>query len=120
MTTHSIAPRRLWFGLVAAPLAWIVQGLCGWLFGSRVCTQMSIGGARTVLGVLSVVAIATALGGIVVGLANWRTATREQIAAEDRVEFMSLGGLLVSSVFLLGIFWASLNAVFVNVCGGIR
>lgn len=115
-----IEPRRLWFGLLAAPFAWSVQGLLGWFFGARICTQMSIGSVRTIVGLIGIVALAVAVGGLLVGIGNWRVAVREERVAEDRVEFMSLGGVLVSGAFVLGTFWGALNAVFINVCGGAR
>jgi hypothetical protein len=119
MTTR-ITPHRLWIGLVAAPLAWAVQGLLGWFFGARVCGSMSIGAVRLTVGLVGVAALLVALGGIAVGLENWRVATAGPRPAADRVEFMSFGGLLVSCVFVVAIGWAALNAVLVNGCGGMR
>ncbi len=115
-----IAPGRLWFGLLAAPAAWSVQGLLGWFFGARICTEMSIGGVRTVVGLIGIAAIAVSVVALAVGIGNWRTATAETDAAENRIEFMSLGGVLVSGAFILATFWATLNAVFISVCGGVR
>jgi hypothetical protein len=119
MTTR-IAPARLWFGLVAAPAAWAVDGLLGWFFGAQICTAMSIATVRIIVGVLGLAALAVAAAGLSVGVANWRVAAGEPRPAADRVEFMSLGGVLVSTAFVIGIFWAALNPLFIGVCGGMR
>jgi hypothetical protein len=119
MTAH-VTPSRLWIGLLAAPVAWSVQGLLGWFFGARVCTSMSIGAVRLTVGLIGVAALVVAVGGFTVGLENWRTASADPRPAADRVEFMSLGGLLVSSTFLVAIVWACLNALLLNGCGGMR
>jgi len=118
--TTSVSPHRLWIGLLAAPLAWTLQGLLGWFVGARVCTSMSIGAVRLSVGIIGVIALAIAVAGFAVGLENWRTANAASRPAADRVEFMSLGGLLVSSTFLVAIGWATLSAVLVSGCGGMR
>lgn len=118
--TTAIAPRRLWFGLIGAPAAWIFQGTVGWGVGARICTELSIAAVRWTLGIFSLAMLAVALGGLAVGLSNWRTATVHAHAAGDRVEFMAFAGLLVSAVFTLAICWAGLNAIFINTCGGMR
>ena len=118
------APRGAWFALLAGPAAWSLQGLFGWFFGARVCAALPLPGVRLVLGAASLIALAVAAGGALVG---WRNLQQESggtallgTDANERVEFMSLAGLLVSSAFVLGIFWAGLSAVFVNVCGYVR
>jgi hypothetical protein len=118
------APRGAWFALLAGPAAWSLQGLFGWFFGARVCAALPLPGVRLVLGAASLIALAVAAGGALVG---WRNFQQESggtallgADANERVEFMSLAGLLVSSAFVLGIFWAGLSAVLVNVCGYVR
>jgi len=124
MTTTGIDTRALWFGLVAAPLAWTTQGLLGWFFGARVCASMTPGSVRVTLGIISLIALAIAIAGIGAGLRNWRRASDapHPVHAEawDRVEFMALGGVLVSSAFTLGIFWAGLSSAFLFTCGRVR
>ncbi len=118
--TVDVSPGRLWFGLLAAPAAWVVQGLCGWALGARICQNLPVGRVRLIVGLASLGALAVAIAAVAVGLNTWRRARTETRAAEDRVEFMSFGGVLVSTAFTVGIFWASLNAVFVRVCGESR
>jgi hypothetical protein len=114
----------LWFGILVGPAAWMVQELLGWFFGERVCGAMSIAGVRTTLAVISVAALAAAVAGAMTGWRNLRRATAGgrplQTEGADRVEFMSMAGVLVSSVFALGIVWASLPAVMLNQCGHTR
>ncbi len=118
--TETVAPERLWFGLLAAPAAWAIDGLVGWFFGARICTAMSIGAVRVTVGVLSLAALLVAAWGWIVGYDAWRRVASEPRPAGDRVEFMALGGVLVSTAFVVGLFWAALNAVFIDVCGGMR
>lgn len=118
------APGGAWFSLLAAPVAWSLQELFGWYFGARVCAALPLGGVRVVLGAASLVALAVSVWGALVG---WRNLQRTSggttllgTDANERVEFMSLAGLLVSSVFVLGIFWAGLSTVVLDVCGYVR
>jgi hypothetical protein len=120
MRITSIHPPRLWFGLLGAPAAWIVQGLAGWFVGARICTQMSIGAVRIVGGAVGLAAVAVAGAGIVVGRDNWRRTTTRERPTADRIEFLTVGGLFVSVSFAVGILWALLNSVLLNVCGGMR
>ena len=107
----TIDRRALWFGLLAAPAAWTIQGLLGWWAGERICGDLSIAGVRGL----------TALGSM------WRawlttTSAPHPIHAEawDRVEFMALGGFLVSSAFTLGIIWGALPSLMLSACGRAR
>jgi hypothetical protein len=118
------APRGAWFALLAGPAAWSLQGLFGWFFGARVCAALPLPGVRLVLGAASLIALAVAAGGALVG---WRNFQQESggtallgADANERVEFMSLAGLLDSSAVVVGFFWAGLSAVLVNVCGYVR
>lgn len=118
--TTAIAPRRLWFGLLAGPGAWAVQHFLGWFFGARICAGMSIAAVRTVLGGIGIAALVCAAAGLMVGMQNLQAVRAGERPQEGRVEFMSLGGVLVSTAFVVGIVWAGLNAIFINVCGGMR
>jgi hypothetical protein len=112
---------RLWFGVLAAPAAWIAQGALGWFFGYRVCTSMSIASVRTTLGVISVLAIAVTIAGLITGWRNYRQfGGGIGIEACDRVAFMSLAGVFVSAAFLVGSIWAGLTPVLLDNCGGMR
>jgi len=116
-----VSEGRLWFGILAAPAAWIAQGALGWFFGYRICTSMSIASVRTTLGVISVLAIAVTVVGLITGWRNYRQSDGDVgVDAWDRVAFMSLAGVFVSAAFLVGAIWAGLTPVFLDSCGGMR
>jgi hypothetical protein len=116
--------RGLWFALLAPPAAWAVQGLLGWFFGERTCGGMTPASVRWTLFAISLLAFLVALAGITRGWSRWRarTTARDVMVTEaaDRVEFMALGGFLVSSVFAVAIFWGGLSSAFLFDCGHIR
>jgi hypothetical protein len=111
---------RLWFALLAAPAAWAIAGLAGWGVGSRICTSMSIGSVRLVLGAISAVALAVAVAGLFVAAGNWRITSMAPDVAGDRMAFMAAGGAFVSVAFVIGLIWFGLNTVLVDTCGGMR
>jgi hypothetical protein len=119
-----LPPGRLWTGVLLAPAAWIAQGSLGWYFGYQACAGLTPPSARVALGVLSIVTLALAVAGLWIAWGNWGQTTSErhigQVKAMDRVEFMSAGGVLVSTVFAIGIAWAGLSALLLHECGGMR
>ena len=119
-----VPPARLWTGVLLAPAAWIAQGALGWYFGYEACDALTAGGARAAIAALSIVAFALALGGWWVAWMNWGRTTADRhpsnVKGWDRVEFMSAAGVLVSTVFAIGIAWAALSGVLLHECGGMR
>ncbi|MGE3958373.1 MAG: hypothetical protein AB7H96_16800 [Vicinamibacterales bacterium] len=112
---------RLWFGLLAAPAAWVAQGALGWFFGERICTAMSVGTVRLVIGAVSIAALAIVGAALLTGWRSWQASTdRTGIEGWDRVTFMAMGGVLVSASFLVGTLWAGLSPMFIDACGGMR
>jgi hypothetical protein len=114
-------------GLLIAPLTWLVAELVGYYFAARSCDP--VGGvpfmgtahaSTTHLIIEGCAAIIAAVGGAI-ALTNWR-ATRElgnpgDPPALGRARFMSLTGLVVSGVMLLGIILFGLPGFVVNACG---
>jgi hypothetical protein len=115
-----VSPARLWFALAAAPVAWIAEGLFGWFFGARICTAFSIPTVRLLIGGFSLVMLGTAVSGLVIGVRSWRAAREVPRPPADRVEFMAIGGVLVSAAFVVGIFWSGITAAVLDVCGWMR
>ncbi len=115
---------RLWAGVLLAPAAWIAQGSLGWYFGYEACGGLTIPVARTVLTILSLIALSVAMAGGLIAWSSWGRVVPERhpgdIKGSDRVEYMAAGGVLVSSVFAIAIVWGGLTAAFVNACGGMR
>lgn len=118
--TRTITPTRLWFGLLAAPSAWVFQGLAGWFFGARICGQSSIGTVRAAVGAIGALAVAWSLVSLSVSLGTWREVRDAGRSPEDRTGFMAFSGVFVSTAFAVGTFWAALNAIFIDVCGSMR
>ena len=111
---------RLWFPMIAPAAAWAAEGLFGWWAGAQICTSMSISGVRASVTIVSLVMLTVAVAALVMALSNWRESGARSHAESDRIEFISLGGVLVSSAFVVGIAWSGLSAAMLNVCGGMR
>ena len=120
----TIDRRVLWFTLVAAPVAWTIQGLLGWWAGERICADLSVGGARGLTALVSMLALIVALLSVATAWRVWGMASSgpHAIHAEawDRVEFMALSGLFISSAFTLGIIWGALPSLMLSACGRVR
>src|SRR5215831_19793138 len=64
-------PSRLWMGVLLAPAAWIAQGGLGWWIGYLPCTTMNTSTARVLLAVMSAVALAIGMTGLVIAWTSW-------------------------------------------------
>ena len=124
MNGTTVDGKSLWYGIVAPPSAWAIQEWLGWFFGERTCTSMTPPSVRWVLLGITVLAFLVAAVGIMRGWHTWRAQSDVEspmrTAARDRMEFMALGGFLVSTVFALAIGWAGLSTAFLSDCGRIR
>jgi hypothetical protein len=109
-----------WFGLVAAPSAWIAQGLFGWWMGARICAPSSILEVRAVLGAAGVVAMIIASLGLAASLREYRAGGTAHPSHGESRALLAFGGVFVSAAFCLGILWAMLSAAFIDVCGAMR
>jgi hypothetical protein len=76
-----VALARLWFGLVAGPLAWTIAELLGYLLVARRCDQWRVGlgsyavsSARWASGVLTMLALAATAAALVVAWRAYRSA----------------------------------------------
>ncbi len=122
-----ISPGWLWFGVVAAPIAWAVQGLFGWYFGGADCVNGSMAGGGSLQvaeTLISIGAAIVAIVGIVHGWRDWGRSgepTRLEAAnGRTRTQYVAAAGALVSSIFLIAIIWAGIGGVIVNACGSAR
>jgi hypothetical protein len=109
----------LWFSLLAPAAAFGIEGAFGWWIGARICTSMPIDVGRAAVGAVTLVALAIAGAGLIAAIHSVREANANGVAS-DRVEFMALGGVFVSTSFLVGVLWFGLNAAFITQCGGVR
>jgi hypothetical protein len=125
-------PAGIWFGVAAAPLAWAAQGLIGWWISAQVCADgtpqwgtWSAGQVRTLLVVLSGVALAIAVAAVLASYRGWRARRQpgesaEAFASDFRVGFMAMAGMLIGSVFAVAIVLAGIAVSTVSVCEYMR
>jgi hypothetical protein len=124
-------PLRVWYGVLAAPMAWVLLSSLAWWIGARACADgnaswgpLSPAGVR---GLLLGTAAAAMIGGVA-GLTGsrraWRTLSPRhklnEAYAYGTAEYLATAGVFISAVFLLAIFWTALPAVMVDVCQGTR
>jgi hypothetical protein len=119
LRTHA-ADVALWFGLLAAPLAWATQLVVAYGTEEMECPLSHAGtvaGVRldTFVGVVTVVAALVAVAGLVVALAGALGAGLAQDPL-GRAGFMAWGGALVSAVFLGAIILAGSSVVTLDPC----
>ena len=110
---------RLWFGVFAAPTAWVAALLLGYLGSAAICRSRD--DASGALLVLLAGMLALALAGLIVAFANWRSlrqaASPTNIAPLwGRSRFLAAGGLLMSALFLVGIAFLAISALLAPSC----
>jgi hypothetical protein len=127
-------PARIWYGLLAPPLAWMIQSSIAWFIVGRTCADfdpswgvLAAGGVRVLLGAIGVAAFIAAALALFGSLGAWREASRpgEDVSVTDaegrRVpEYLSILGVLMSALFLLAIVWTTIPAVWLPMCEGMR
>lgn len=117
----------LWYGFAAAPFAWVLQGLVGVILSAEACPAGVAGwqilrqpGVRVGLAAITLCLLAVAISAGVTSFHNWQrlSGRREFVHAEGtaREAFMALGGVLISTVFSLGIVWASIPILMLQIC----
>jgi hypothetical protein len=123
----SVSERRLWFGFGAGAVSWALHGLISFLICTQACQDgagdlgpLPAGSVRILLGVITLFFLAVTTAGGIVSFRLWRVLAerRDLMHAEGRgrQEYMALLGVFVSTVFVLGIIWAGLPPIFINVC----
>jgi len=113
-----VSSRRLWFGVLAAPAAWVVAELAGYALVARGCSAGRLGPAAyamprsfPIFVGLTIACVLVAVAGLLVarnssrriaGAVEDRPVTAE-LAASRRARFLAGSGVLVSALFLLGV-----------------
>lgn len=124
---HRLPPGRLWYGFTVAAAAWALEGVIGVIVSAQFCpadlphwgltSQTSV---QIALGIITLVLLAIAISGGVVAFRNWQALAghREFTHAEgiNREAFMSMGGILVSVVFSIGIIYSGIPIIILNQC----
>ena len=118
-----VANARLWAGVLLAPGAWSVAELLGYFLVARACDRNPPNGVAHAGITQDVVAVV--LG--VIAIANLRDVgdvgdreMRGVPTVRGRARFMSLAGVVMSSLFVLGIVFFALPPLFVNWCNQVR
>ena len=119
----------LWFGLAAGPLAWAGHLMASYLLDEGTCklgyrqsTVLGIPTHKAVLGSFTVAGGIVTLAAGVVGFLAWRATGAGHDPDElgppvGRIQFMGLGGALVSAMFLVLILTEGVvNLVLLRVC----
>jgi len=124
---HGLPQASLWYGFAAAPFAWVLQGLVGVILSAEACPAGVAGWqilhqpeVRIGLAAITLCLLAVAVSAGVTSFHNWQSLSgrREFAHAEGtaREAFMALGGVLISTVFSLGIVWASIPILMLQIC----
>ena len=134
MSAHSIAPTpypfpqgRLWFGAVAGAAAWGVQGLLCVAISGELCKanynrveDVRNSGGFAALVAITVVLLLVCIAGALVSYSNWRRLTNDGrlvlAEATEREQYMAFVGIWVNVVCTLGIIWAGLAVLLLNMC----
>ena len=145
-----VSKGRLWLGVVAAPLAWALTELVGYVIVSRSCERgrdglHSMAAVRpgVVLTSLAIVMAIVSLGALLLSVASWRTldsarapddhSARIASSAETpedapaaplsewtRARFMAFAGIMVSALCGFGILFWSVPPFLLDVCNQVR
>ncbi|SAL13912.1 hypothetical protein [Caballeronia telluris] len=121
----------LLYGLLGAPLAWIVQICVCEALAAQTCYPLQTPLARPVvpslaplIGGVSAVCLAVAFGGFATAWGNLRATQREAKLASARtaqpiqgpMRFLALVGVIASSIFVLGVLATAAAALIVSPC----
>lgn len=122
-----VSPRRLWFGATGAAVAWALQSTVCTVISSKAC-QNNVGnwgplsplGVRWLMGGITFVALAIAIAAGLASFRNWRTFSERQdlVRAEAgrRETFMAFVGVFSTVIFVIGILWAGIPLIMLDVC----
>ena len=124
--SHDSSQRSLWFGFAAAAGAWLADGFIWQIVTSQACQDgtgdwglLSGTAVRLLLGAITVALLAVAVAGAFSSYSNWKRLSNDQLVhaeAPGREQFMAFIGMIVGVVFIVGIVWAGLPLVLLDVC----
>jgi hypothetical protein len=129
-----VALSVLWFGLLAAPLAWSLQLLVNYAFAAHACFPRYVplaypiigqGALTLVLIVVSVVTIAIGVLALYMAIHTWRRTSKETgggshwllDTGEGRTRFMAASGIMTSALFLLSMIVHLVAVLVLGYCG---
>ena len=109
---------RVWFGVLAAPLAWVAQHVSGYAVSEAACDPVGRGGIAqgTIAGVTSAGALAVALAGLVVADRVRRATSADAPPPESRRHFLGVVGMAIAPLFMCIIVMSGVGAVVLESC----
>ncbi len=123
----------IWFGLIGAPLAWILQEAVNVGLSGYACYPRDVPLAEPLwpqlgsitLGV-EVIAIVVCIGAWIAACVSWRRSRNERPgdahqligSGDGRTRFMAMAGMMISALFLIAVAAAALNIAGTPPCGG--
>jgi hypothetical protein len=121
---------RAWAAVAAPPLAWAAQGLAGWYVSGQACANggagwgtLSPAGVRVLVACITALSIATTAWALLTGYRRWTSTAGPRharvVEGLEAAEFVSAAALLMGAALLLGLVWAALPVLLVDVCGGV-
>ena len=124
---HHLPQGRLWYGFTAAPFAWVLVGVVGVIVSAQFCPANSpdwgiLGqnSVRAALAVVTIALLAVAISGAAVALSNWKVLadSHELVHSEGRSRdaFLSLGGVVLSGIFIISIIWQGIPLMLLEQC----
>lgn len=128
--TFNVSPRELWFGVAAGPILWAIHlvvsyGLvslhCNWAFFSF--TMLGAPGIVAILALFTFAVLAVVVYAGIRARRNWNVMRQQEMAAasgeartEERHEFLSISGALLSALFAAAILIALIPALVLGPC----
>jgi hypothetical protein len=101
-------------------VAWVAHGLLSVLIAQATCPEGVPDSARRWLALLTLAALVLAVVGGVVTYLNWRRLAEQprvtRAEGRGREEFLALGGIFISVVFIIALIWGGLPLVLLDVC----
>jgi hypothetical protein len=128
---HALGLSALWFGILAAPLAWSAEELISYFIASHLCKMKSSTGIVSValttspwFSGLSFVTYVVAFAGLWVAISNWRKTREEHRGSghhllelgEGRTRFMAMCGLLASIAAVIGLLFITTQMIVAPLC----
>lgn len=133
---------RLWWGVAASPVAWVLTELVGYPIVARSCEpatsaqgMQGLAHPRAWMVGLTILLVVFAVSGLWTAWTNVRATSQVAIEAPEarshivtgdrsapwgRARFMAVAGVFVSSIFLVGTVLYAIPSLIVNVCAQVR
>lgn len=126
-----VPPRRLWFGLTTALVAWLALGFIDLMIVWQVCAyapEYGVTGAhdaaRWASGLIGIFLFAVALSAGITSYRNWRAISSArsfiEAKASDRREYMAVLGVLITVTLGAGIVFLAIPPLIVDYCVRIK